>query len=144
MQGLGSRIAIAMYKSCGMLCEVIFLTTSCLLDCQEEMPKSNAIHRLPARILHRNTSWLYTSCRPSRILYSLGVPAAAAGSSGNATKLSSPLNFLFEPVVSCVDWSCGCNLIRSIGSGRKTLSSEEFVPQPVEEGSDSGQSFPLY
>jgi hypothetical protein len=65
---------------------------------------------------------------------------AAAGSSGNATKLSSPLNFLFKSLVSS-DRPCGCESIRSIGGGREMLSSGEFVPQPEEDGSDFGQSF---
>ena len=74
------------------------------------------------------------------VLHSLGDSVAAAGSSGNATKLSSPLNFLFESVVS-VEQSCSCESAHSVGGDREMLSRVDFVPQPGEDGSDFGQSF---
>jgi hypothetical protein len=74
------------------------------------------------------------------VLYSLGDSVAAAGSSGNATKLSSPLNFLFELLVSG-DRPCSSESICSKGDGREMSSKRISVPQPEEHGSDFGQSF---
>lgn len=114
------------------------------MDGRNEMPKLYSIHQLPAEMLHSSALWLHINCRPSLFLYSLGDSALPTGSSGNATKLSSPLNFLFELVISSVDCSKGVGSTSSIESANEMLSREESMPQPDEVNSDFGQSFLWY
>ena len=111
MQGLRSRIAIAMYRSQRVRCEVIFMITRYLLDWQAKMLKSNAIasYRQKCCSVIPCGFRKYARCT---VLHSLEDSVVAAGSSGNATKLSSPLNFLFESLVSG-DRPCGCESIQS-------------------------------